>query len=139
MDCYKEECPPLTSCLTKEAERPDPLACCKVCPQKPKKVDKQVKTSSPVLQVDSQKLNDMGRVRSGLDILASGGCAVKGEYHENGESWHPTVMPWGEMKCVSCACKVRNLSFKWNFSSYEILHLHCRTVKLSVRRNIVRL
>ena len=103
--CYKEECPPLTSCLSKEAERPDPLACCKVCPQKPQKVDKQV-NASPVIHVDTQKLNDMGLARSGLDILASGGCAWKGDYHENGAAWHPHVMPWGEMKCISCACKV---------------------------------
>ena len=24
----------------------------------------------------------------------------------NGDSWHPTVVPWGEMVCVDCTCKV---------------------------------
>ena len=110
MHCYKEECPPLTSCLSKEARRENPLDCCKVCPQKQTLVDKPVKVvkAPPVLQVDTQNLNDRpGLARSGLDILASGGCAWKGRHYENGESWHPHVMPWGEMKCVSCACKVR--------------------------------
>ena len=62
---------------------------------------------------NGQKLNDMGRERSGLDILASGGCAWKGNYHENGESWHPHVMPWGEMKCVTCSCKVMSKNMKY--------------------------
>ena len=114
--CYKEECPPLTSCLSKDARRENPLDCCKVCPQKPP-VDKQVLSlpPPPVLQRDTQNLNDRpGLARNGLDILASGGCNWKGGYHENGESWHPHVMPWGEMKCVSCACKV---SFWWWLST----------------------
>ena len=67
----------------------------------------------PVLQLDPQNLNDRpGLARNGQDILASGGCAWKGDHHENGETWHPHVMPWGEMKCVSCACKVRLVEFE---------------------------
>ena len=60
----------------------------------------------PVITHDGNVLKDMARERSGLDILASGGCAWKGNYHENGAAWHPHVMPWGEMKCVTCSCKV---------------------------------
>ena len=59
-----------------------------------------------ITNTDSEKLNDEGVERSEHDILASGGCAWKGNYHENGEAWHPHVMPWGEMKCVTCSCKV---------------------------------
>jgi len=104
VDCYREECPPLTACLHAEAIRPNPLACCKVCPKRDE-TSNSVSKAHPVLKSDPHKLNDMAMARTGLDILASGGCSWKGLYHENGESWHPTVMPWGEMKCVSCECK----------------------------------
>ena len=111
VDCFKEECPRLTSCLASEAIRPDPLSCCKVCPEIPDQSDTDIiETESdtyPVItNIDSQKLNDMGVERSGLDILTSGGCAWKGNYHENGDAWHPHVVPWGQMKCVTCSCKV---------------------------------
>ena len=116
VDCYKEECPRLSSCLISEAIRPDPLSCCKVCPtpvsslprdKSPESLERESEDQYPVITGhDGQKLNDMARERSGLDILASGGCAWKGNYHENGESWHPQVMPWGVMKCVACSCKV---------------------------------
>ena len=105
MDCYREECPPLSTCLHAEAIRPSPLACCKVCPEKDQTTSSSSKTNS-LIKADPNKLNDMAMARTGLDILASGGCSWKGLYHENGESWHPTVMPWGEMKCVTCECKV---------------------------------
>ena len=77
VDCFKEECPRLTSCLASEAIRPDPLSCCKVCPEIPDESDTDIiETESdtyPVItNIDSQKLNDMGVERSGLDILTSG-------------------------------------------------------------------
>ena len=109
VDCYREECPALNGCLHAEAIRPNPLACCKVCPDL-EETSGNSKSSVVALKTDPYHLNDMGVARSGLDILASGGCSWKGDYHENGESWHPTVMPWGEMKCVTCECKVRVLS-----------------------------
>eukprot|EP00092_Neocalanus_flemingeri_P058871 GFUD01070264.1.p1 GENE.GFUD01070264.1~~GFUD01070264.1.p1 ORF type:complete len:935 (-),score=111.94 GFUD01070264.1:1839-4643(-) len=104
VDCYREECPPLTACLHSEAIRPNPLACCKVCPKREEKSN-SVSKAHPVLTADPHKLNDMAMARTGLDILASGGCSWKGVHHENGVTWHPTVMPWGEMKCVTCGCK----------------------------------
>ena len=107
VDCYKEECPRLEGCLASEAIRPDPLSCCKVCPVRPVETDEDDSDKYPVItNTDSEKLNDEGVERSEHDILTSGGCAWKGNYHENGESWHPHVMPWGEMKCVTCSCKV---------------------------------
>ena len=110
MDCYREECPPLTACLHAEAIRPNPLACCKVCPKRDETLSSVSKVHS-VLKSDPHKLNDMAMARTGLDILASGGCSWKGLYHENGVSWHPTVMPWGEMKCVTCKCKVSRKNY----------------------------
>ena len=119
VDCYKEECPRLSSCLISEAVRPDPLSCCKVCPTPVSSLAKAERKELaegaapyPVITHNGHKLNDMGRERSGLDILASGGCAWKGNYHENGEAWHPHVMPWGEMKCVTCSCKVMTKTMK---------------------------
>ena len=60
-----------------------------------------------LVPVDPTRQRDMGVARTGLDILSSGGCKWKGEYHENGNTWHPTVLPWGEMKCITCNCKVQ--------------------------------
>ena len=103
VDCFKESCPPL-DCPLQEQVRPDALSCCKEC-RAPDPLAADPKAE--LVPVDPNKQHDMGVARSGLDILASGGCKWKGNYHENGDSWHPTVLPWGEMKCISCSCKVR--------------------------------
>lgn len=113
VDCHKERCPALEGCSSRDAIRPDPLSCCKVCPKKEEKIVEKSEKPYPVItNTDSQELNDMGSERSGLDILASGGCALKGNYHENGEHWHPHVKPWGEMRCVTCSCKDGNTKCK---------------------------
>ena len=162
VDCYKEKCPRLSSCLISEAVRPDPLSCCKVCPkleltmaETPESPERESEDQYPVITGhNGQKLNDMGRERSGLDILASGGCAWKGNYHENGDTWHPHVMPWGEMKCVTCSCKVMSKNMKYvatflTFPSHHVPRMEVintggnlcydfRTVKRDVRRNIVQ-
>ena len=75
----------MEGCSSRDAIRPDPLSCCKVCPKKEEKIVEKSEKPYPVItNTDSQELNDMGSERSGLDILASGGCALKGNYHENG-------------------------------------------------------
>lgn len=100
VECHKEQCPEL-DCAPSEAVRPGPLACCKTCPAKVAEVVK-----SGIVSHEFGELSDMGRVRTGIDVLAEGGCSwKKGQYRDNGATWHPTVMPWGEMKCVLCACK----------------------------------
>ena len=81
--------------------RTGPLTCCKVCGTPTPKPDDE-----DLVPVDPTRQRDMGVARTGLDILSSGGCKWKGEYHENGNTWHPTVLPWGEMKCITCNCKV---------------------------------
>lgn len=52
------------------------------------------------------RLGDMGRVRTDQDILAEGGCTWREEVRENGAIWHPSVLPYGEISCVTCKCKV---------------------------------
>ena len=34
------------------------------------------------------------------------GCSFQGKIYTNGESWHPRVLPFGVMNCVTCECKV---------------------------------
>jgi hypothetical protein len=100
VDCFKETCPPL-DCPTSESVRPGPLSCCKTC-RSP-----DTSGAADLVQVtDPDKQRDMAVARTGLDILGSGGCKWRGNYHENGDSWHPTVLPWGEMNCITCVCKV---------------------------------
>ena len=50
--------------------------------------------------------HDMGVARTKADVIDEGGCSVKENVYENGESWHPTVLPQGKMECVTCQCKV---------------------------------
>ena len=64
VDCYREECPPLTACLHAEAIRPNPLACCKVCPTRDE-TSSSVSKVHPVLHSDPHKLNDMAMARTG--------------------------------------------------------------------------
>ena len=98
----QEECPDLTTCLHSDAVRPTPQSCCKVCPAPPPATSLPPKPAGKT----RGRLNDMGRRRTGADVLSAGGCSWRGLHHENGASWHPTVEPWGEMKCVTCLCKV---------------------------------
>ncbi|KAL1428497.1 hypothetical protein MTO96_002870 [Rhipicephalus appendiculatus] len=73
------------------------LSCCKKCPN--------------VIPVKSQEgsvptqLHDQGSKKTPKDILSSGGCQFQLQVFHNGEEWHPTVQPFGEMKCIRCHCK----------------------------------
>lgn len=97
VECVKKQCPPLTECLHSEAIREDPRDCCKVCPTK-------TPTAAPsVPSAGSQ--GDQAKSLTGEELLALGGCRWKGNHHVNGAVWHPTVLPWGVMKCVTCSCK----------------------------------
>ena len=49
------------------------------------------------------------------EILEQGGCSWRNEVKENGHTWSPRVLPFGEVNCVTCTCKVisrKNVSFK---------------------------
>jgi len=117
--CHKEECPAL-DCPLEDQTRPGPLHCCKVC----KTSDEEVKDLVAIDPPDQQQQHDMAVARTGQDILASGGCKLKGIYHENGDNWHPTVLPWGQMKCINCTCKDGNT----NCRKLECPKLRCPLV-----------
>jgi len=112
--CKKEVCPVLTACLASQAVRLDPLACCKTCPPTIEVIpDPNNARLAPAPERSLDELNDMpGQGRDNQDILQEGGCQWKGNLHENGDAWHPTVMPWGEMRCVTCTCKDGKVSCK---------------------------
>ncbi|KAM7311174.1 dorsal-ventral patterning protein Sog isoform X2 [Ixodes scapularis] len=55
--------------------------------------------------VDTQQLKDQGSKKTPKEILSSGGCQFQMKVFPNGEEWHPTVQPFGEMKCIRCHCK----------------------------------
>ncbi|KAH7957267.1 hypothetical protein HPB52_016978 [Rhipicephalus sanguineus] len=96
VECRRITCPPL-SCSEKDAYRENALSCCKKCPN--------------VIPVKSQEgsvptqLHDQGSKKTPKDILSSGGCQFQLQVFHNGEEWHPTVQPFGEMKCIRCHCK----------------------------------
>jgi len=100
VDCEKLKCPRL-DCLSTEAIRPGPMSCCKTCPVLPE---------PPVVELEDLSdggsvLGDMAVEKTGMDYMRAGSCKWRGKYHSNGDRWHPRVMPWGEIKCVSCSCK----------------------------------
>ena len=39
-------------------------------------------------------------------VLDEGGCQWRDEVVDNGHTWNPRVLPYGEVQCVTCSCKV---------------------------------
>ncbi|XP_053565037.1 LOW QUALITY PROTEIN: chordin [Bombina bombina] len=78
--CEKVTCPRL-SCTN--PVRANPSDCCKQCP---------VEERNPLELADSMQ-SDGPR-----------SCKFGRQWYPNNEKWHPTVPPFGEMKCVTCAC-----------------------------------
>ena len=52
---------------------------------------------------------DPPQVRTDQDILNEGGCKIRGAVYENGAIWNPSVLPYGEINCVTCKCKVKDV------------------------------
>ncbi|XP_075540951.1 dorsal-ventral patterning protein Sog-like isoform X2 [Dermacentor variabilis] len=96
VECRRITCPPL-SCSEKDAYRENALSCCKKCPN-------VIPVKSQDTSVPTQ-LRDQGSKKTPKDILSSGGCQFQLQVFHNGEEWHPTVQPFGEMKCIRCHCK----------------------------------
>lgn len=92
VECQKTSCPPLP-CPEHKAVRIDPLACCKTC--------KNEVLETPFQIVDGP-VSDQANPN---DIILEGGCKTRGQIFANGAEWHPTVQPFGEMKCINCNCK----------------------------------
>uniref|UniRef100_A0A8C4VVE9 Chordin n=1 Tax=Gopherus evgoodei TaxID=1825980 RepID=A0A8C4VVE9_9SAUR len=77
--CEKVQCPRLTC---SNPVRVSPSDCCKQCPGAPPEL-------SDMMQADGPRACRFGR-----------------QWYMNNESWHPTVPPFGEMKCITCWCVV---------------------------------
>ncbi|XP_043378795.1 chordin isoform X1 [Chelonia mydas] len=78
--CEKVQCPRLTC---SNPIRVSPSDCCKQCPV-PEKSPPEL---SDMMQADGPRACRFGR-----------------QWYMNNESWHPTVPPFGEMKCITCWC-----------------------------------
>ncbi|CAG2165932.1 unnamed protein product [Oppiella nova] len=92
------DCPALT-CAEQEAYRENPMDCCKRCPNA-----LPVKSIVSVDQLGDQR-SIGGVLKSPHELMAVGGCKFRGRVYPNGDEWHPTVQPFGEVKCVKCRCK----------------------------------
>ena len=70
----------------------------------------------------------MPEVKTDQNILEAGGCSWRDEVVDNGYTWNPRVLPFGEVQCVSCTCKV-NLDISIYFHGYLSLHpLTCQSM-----------
>ncbi|KAM6159501.1 chordin isoform 2-T2 [Erethizon dorsatum] len=78
--CEKVQCPRL-ACA--QPVRAKPTDCCKQCPGEER--------SQPPL---------------GDSMQADGprGCRFAGQWFPESQSWHPSVPPFGEMRCITCRC-----------------------------------
>ncbi|XP_059711660.1 chordin isoform X3 [Haemorhous mexicanus] len=78
--CEKVQCPRLTCA---NPVRASPSDCCKQCPAP----EKSVLELADSMQADAPRACRFGR-----------------RWYLNNESWHPSVPPFGEMKCILCWC-----------------------------------
>ncbi|CAI5775985.1 chordin isoform X1 [Podarcis lilfordi] len=78
--CEKVQCPHLTC---SNPIRANPSDCCKQCPAP----ERSPSALSDMMQADGPRACKFGR-----------------QWYMHNESWHPTVPPFGEMKCITCWC-----------------------------------
>ncbi|XP_053160350.1 chordin isoform X2 [Hemicordylus capensis] len=78
--CEKVQCPRLTC---SNPIRASPSDCCKQCPAP----ERSPSALSDMMQADGPRACKFGR-----------------QWYMHNESWHPTVPPFGEMKCITCWC-----------------------------------
>eukprot|EP00076_Gallus_gallus_P024614 XP_015146860.1 chordin isoform X3 [Gallus gallus] len=78
--CEKVQCPRLTCA---NPVRVSPSDCCKQCPAP----EKSIPELTDGMQADGPRACRFGR-----------------RWYLNNESWHPSVPPFGEMKCILCWC-----------------------------------
>ncbi|XP_070801799.1 chordin [Pituophis catenifer annectens] len=78
--CEKVQCPQLTC---SNPIRLNPSDCCKQCPAS----EKSSSLLSDMMQADGPRACKFGR-----------------QWFMHNERWHPTVPPFGEMKCITCWC-----------------------------------
>lgn len=99
VECHRQKCP-ILDCPSDQQIRPDALACCMIC--------QPTTTPDPQMVADEEALQTMPEERTDEEILQQGGCQWRGEAIENGHTWSPRVLPFGEVNCVTCTCKEGN-------------------------------
>nr|XP_014120927.1 chordin [Zonotrichia albicollis] len=83
--CEKVQCPRLTCA---NPVRASPSDCCKQCPVASRAApERSVPELADSMQADAPRSCRFGR-----------------RWYLNNESWHPSVPPFGEMKCILCWC-----------------------------------
>ena len=73
-------------------------------------------TPDPLVIAEEAKikaLQTMPEERTDEDVLNDGGCKWRSEAIENGHTWSPRVLPFGEANCVTCTCKVRSSYYNY--------------------------
>ncbi|XP_076365142.1 chordin-like isoform X1 [Tachypleus tridentatus] len=102
VECRKINCPLLT-CGHNDVFREHPHDCCKKCRTQVR--IKSYETHQHNYHPGDEAISIVNQEEINKDILAAGGCLFGDVIHPNGDFWHPTVQPFGEMKCVTCSCK----------------------------------
>nr|XP_016852979.1 PREDICTED: chordin [Anolis carolinensis] len=95
--CEKVQCPALNC---RNPIRAKPSDCCKQCPAS----EKSLSSLSDMMQADGPRACKFGR-----------------QWYMHNDSWHPTVPPFGEMKCITCWC----LSGETHCRRQECSHASC--------------
>ena len=72
------------------------------------------------------------------DVLDSGGCIWRDEVRVNGAVWHPRVLPYGQVSCVACYCKVLNSlnKYRTKFVTKELGIVAILNVKIDARQGV---
>ncbi|XP_071747936.1 dorsal-ventral patterning protein Sog isoform X3 [Lepeophtheirus salmonis] len=103
--CRSQQCPKL-NCLGNKQIRPNILSCCKICDHSTHEREISISDENTISIINNPEiLKDMAIERTQNDILIEGGCVWRNNFYNNGDVWHPSVLPFGEMKCVNCKCK----------------------------------
>ena len=121
VECQSQRCPTL-DCPADQQIRPDALACCKVSVyifdrfSEVSKIHKILQICTPTTTPDPTQVAEeqilkapqtMPEEETSNDLLDEGGCQWRDEVVGNGHTWNPRVLPYGEVQCVTCTCKVR--------------------------------
>lgn len=113
--CEKVQCPRLTCA---NPVRVSPSDCCKQCPGTcsllpscplclPHPVGMQ-----PPCALSAAPEKSIPELTDGMQADGPRACRFGRRWYLNNESWHPSVPPFGEMKCILCWCVVSVLGMR---------------------------
>ncbi|XP_049861161.1 dorsal-ventral patterning protein Sog-like [Schistocerca gregaria] len=102
---WRRRCPAL-DCGGRRPVRPDPRACCRVCPPADTADDEPGGAGAVAGAVAGAEREPEPDPQA---VLAAGGCRAPHQVFEDGRSWHPRIQPFGVEKCVTCRCKAGHI------------------------------